>query len=390
MELFKNGRPVILSGLLLLIIMLTACAKKDAYIPALAKPTITSFTPDNGFAGDSIMITGTNLGGVGIVTFGGVPAASFKVISLTSIKAFVGIGATGFAGVRSAGGRDSITGFTYKGLKPIDGYLYSDSIEAASLIAHWAFNGNDSESIHKVIPILHDAGTVSYITGKIGQAIHLNNNWLTYDATATDAGIPNTVINSNDILQNGFTLSLWAQLPDTILLTNLFQLSVPTIPNYPILGLAYRKHAGNIFDFNGGMGNVNGSDTILTREATFQPAVFKDTVGWAFLTMTYNPLDGSLNYYTNGTLQASIILSYLGNNNPFPVAGTPLLMATPNYATIGTFESALTTPGDVSGTVIPATMNSSLIANIDDIRLFKKTLSARLIKDLYMLGNLGR
>ncbi len=390
MYFFKRTKSNIAAGLCLLIIMLSSCAKKDAYIPALAKPTIASVTAKAGYAGDSIVITGTNFGGVGKVSFGGISASSFQVLSLTSIKAFVAIGASGFVAVISAGGKDSLPGFVYLGLKPVDGYLYSDSVELTSLIAHWSFNGNDSEMVHKSIPMLR-GGISTYGNGKIGQALQLTKNWLTYPLNAAGTGVANATGGTSDILKNGFTLSMWTQLPDTSLLTNLFQLSIATIPNFPVLGLGYQKHfADNTFDMLGGIGNVIGTDTILTRKTAFKLAVFKDTLPWAFLAMVYNPLDRSLNYYANGVIKASVILTSLGTNNPFPAGTEPLLMATPNYATIGSFESAATTPNDISLTTIPATMSSNLTGSIDDIRLFNKPLTDKKINDLFLLGNLGR
>lgn len=390
MIFFNNIKLKIAVSFCVIIMVIVSCAKKDAYIPALAKPVITSFSATAAYAGDSILITGTNFGGVGNVSFGGINAISFKILSLTSISAFVGAGNSGFVTVLAAGGNDSIKGFTYLGLKPVDGYVYSNDVEFASLIANWSFDGNDTEMVHKSIPILR-GGTSVYVNGKIGQAIQLTKNWLTYPLQAAGTSAANVLGGTSDVLKNGFTLSMWTQLPDTSLLTNLFQLSVAAIPNFPVLGLGYKKNfANHNFDMLGGIGNIIGTDTILTRQTAFKIAIFSDTLPWAFLTMVYNPLDRTLNYYANGDVKASVILASLGANNPFKTGTEPLLMATPNYATIGTFESAATTPNDMSLTTIPATMSSSLTGIIDDIRLFNKPLSAKKINDLYLLGNLGR
>ena len=386
----NNKLKIAISLSWLVVILFNSCTKKDAFIAALVKPKIISFTATAGYTGDSIIISGTNFGGVGRVSFGGINAISFQVLNLTSIKAFIGAGTSGFITIISAGGKDSLTGFTYLGIKPIDGYIYSDSVEASSLLAHWSFNGNDSEMVHQSIPILRGSASL-YVDGKIGQALHLTNNWLTFPVKAAGTSVANNSAVTSDILKDGFTLSMWAQLPDTSLTTNLFQLSVSSIPNFPVLGLAYQKHfADNSFDMLGSIGNSVAASTILTKQDAFRFAVFSDTLAWAFLAMVYNPMDKSLNYYANGTLKSSINLSSLGTNNPFPTGNEPFLMATPNYATIGTFESAATTPNDISLTVIPASLSSSLTGNLDDIRLFNKPLPAKKINDLYLLGNLGR
>ncbi len=269
----------------------------------------------------------------------------------------------------------------------VNGFYSSSEVEATSLIGYWPFDGNTTESIHTLAPV-RSGGTSSFITGRIGQAIHFNNGWLTYPSAASDAGSNNTGFNSNDTLQHGFTLSLWAQVPDTSLLTNFFQLSTPNIPNWPILGLAYRRqNSGNRFDFNGGLGNVDGTGPHLTYAGAYRDNVFNDSLSWAFLAMTYDPADRSLKYYANGTLKTTIILTTLVDN-PFPNSMAALLMIAPNYPTIGTFESSVSTPGSSSS--LPGFMSAGITGNIDDIRLFKKTLSSQRINDLFVLGSQSR
>jgi len=66
----------------------------DAVIPPQPS-TITSFSPTVAYTGSVITITGTNLTGAMAVSFGGVQATSFTVISSTTITAVVGQGASG-------------------------------------------------------------------------------------------------------------------------------------------------------------------------------------------------------------------------------------------------------------------------------------------------------
>jgi len=68
-------------------------------------PTITNFTPTGSLAGATITINGTNFTGATAVSFGGVPAASFMVVSATQITAVVAAGgATGNVNVTTPGG----------------------------------------------------------------------------------------------------------------------------------------------------------------------------------------------------------------------------------------------------------------------------------------------
>jgi IPT/TIG domain len=76
-------------------------------------PTITSFTPATAVAGQTVTITGTNFAGVTSVRFGGIPVASFTVISPTQITAVLGTGASGGVSVTTPGGTATSPGFTF-------------------------------------------------------------------------------------------------------------------------------------------------------------------------------------------------------------------------------------------------------------------------------------
>ncbi len=78
-------------------------------------PVITSFTPASGPQGTTVLIYGTNFTGAVAVSFGGVNAASFSVLSDTSISAVVGPGSSGNIGVAAPLGTAFLAGFTYTG-----------------------------------------------------------------------------------------------------------------------------------------------------------------------------------------------------------------------------------------------------------------------------------
>ena len=379
---------VIFPALVFIILAASSCGKKDTpAAPVIPKPTISSFTPQAASAGDTVSIAGTNLNGATAVTFGGTAAASFTVVSATIIKAVIGAGATGEVKVTTPGGTATLAGFTLNAPR-IDGYNSSNEVDSVDLIAYWPFDGSTNESMHNASPVL-TGGASTFVAGKIGKAVHLDNAWLTYGPEATAAGADNTTYNSNDTLQNGFTISVWAQVDQTENLSNLFSLNTPGIPNWPILGLDYRKHADNSFDIDGGIGNVDGTGPHITYAAAFMEPAFTDSLEWAHIVITYNGSNKSMKYYANGILRKTIDLATL-NGGPFPDTTASLLMITPNYATIGTFESASTTPGDGSSTSIPSYMNNGISGNIDDVRFYKSTLSESDVKALYDLGLAGR
>ena len=89
------------------------------YIPP---PTISSFTPSTTGAGATVTITGTNFLGTTTVSFGGVPASSFNVVSPTTITAVVGTAASGTVSVITPGGTATVNGFTYTTLPIINAF----------------------------------------------------------------------------------------------------------------------------------------------------------------------------------------------------------------------------------------------------------------------------
>jgi len=75
--------------------------------------TVSSFTPISAGSGTIVNIAGNNFTGATSVSFGGVPASSFTIISPTSINAIVGAGASGLVRVITPIGQGIKAGFTY-------------------------------------------------------------------------------------------------------------------------------------------------------------------------------------------------------------------------------------------------------------------------------------
>lgn len=79
----------------------------------LPPPTVTSFSPTTATTGTTVTINGTNFNNATGVYFGSVQAASFTVVSPTKITAVLGSGTTGYVRVETAGGTDSLSGFSH-------------------------------------------------------------------------------------------------------------------------------------------------------------------------------------------------------------------------------------------------------------------------------------
>ena len=80
------------------------------FIPA---PVISSFAPTSAKVGETVTIIGTNLSDATKVSFGGMTAKSFTILSAGTIQAVLDSGSTGSVSVTTPGGKDSLAGFIF-------------------------------------------------------------------------------------------------------------------------------------------------------------------------------------------------------------------------------------------------------------------------------------
>ncbi|MGZ3871794.1 MAG: IPT/TIG domain-containing protein [Mucilaginibacter sp.] len=78
-------------------------------------PSISSISPTTAGKGDIVIVNGTNFTNITGVSFGGVPATAFTVISPAKISAIVGTGSSGIVTVTNALGIGTIAGFNHPG-----------------------------------------------------------------------------------------------------------------------------------------------------------------------------------------------------------------------------------------------------------------------------------
>jgi hypothetical protein len=86
---------------------------------SVSPPSITSITPAAAISGATITLTGSNFTGTLSVTIGGMPAASFEVLSSTVIKVTVGSGASGSISVTTNVGTGGKAGFIFLSNPPV-------------------------------------------------------------------------------------------------------------------------------------------------------------------------------------------------------------------------------------------------------------------------------
>lgn len=111
----------------------------------IAPPVITGFTPRSAGAGLLVTIIGANFTAASAVSFGGVPAARFTLVSPTQITAIVGAGATGDVSVTAQGGTGKTSGFTFLPVPVITSFTPSSgAVNTTLVISGRAFTGVSS------------------------------------------------------------------------------------------------------------------------------------------------------------------------------------------------------------------------------------------------------
>ena len=132
------------------------------YMASPSAPVVASLHPFSGSTDSTIVIVGSGFTGASTVSFGGTPAASFRVVSATEIDAVVGTGATGAVDVTTPGGSGSLDGFTFIGppafsLSSFTGSLVNDGAQLSwqvkndQGIAYYEIDaGQDSSSLTKL------------------------------------------------------------------------------------------------------------------------------------------------------------------------------------------------------------------------------------------------
>jgi hypothetical protein len=285
-----------------------------------------------------------------------------------------------FALLTSCGEDDPIS------LPPIGGYNSANEVGATDLVAYWPLNGNGSESLSSTAP----SNTVgaSFEAGAKGEGLKLTNGYLAFPE-----------ITALGTTMESMTLSLWAKVTNNggegadgapTMLFNLtrpnewagnFNLYAETggraAANDTILmkGLVVIKNADGGANFQDVINSPNPSAEDLANGHVGNPN--KNGGQWAHYVATWDGVAGRFQLYANGLKISNTAFEVRGGGNALP-----LNFFTPTRAIIGTFETV------VSGT--PDSWQRPSNMNIDEIRVWKKTLNAADINALYELEAAGR
>lgn len=272
-------------------------------------------------------------------------------------------------------------------LPPIGGYDSANDVGAADLVAYWPLNGNGKESLSNTNP--SNSVGATYEAGAKGEGVKLTNGYLAYPqitalgstmqnvtislwAKVTNNGGPGSTTGRPTMLFNLDRQNEWAGNINLFAETGWY---APTNDTLVLKGLAVIKNLDGSANFqdvinspkpsaadiaNGHVGNAN-----------------KNGAKWAHYVATWEASTGKFLLYANGQKISNPAFEVRGGGNPLP-----LNFFTPTKPIIGTFQTV------VAGN--PDAWQTPAEANIDEIRVWKKTLNAADINSLYELEKAGR
>jgi hypothetical protein len=272
-------------------------------------------------------------------------------------------------------------------LPPIDGFNSSDDVASSNLVAHWPLDGDGKEKKSGVAP--SKTTNATFVTGAKGQGVKLNKGFLDYPS-----------IPALDITTGSITLSTWAKLSNTKQtaggashISPIFTITGGPNNNIGNLSLFGNTHelttSDSIqikaeFHFDKGDGTEFGGDAInMIRQEPWMDGTHNwdaNKIGgkWAHIVYTYDGSTAINKIYVNGVKI---------NNGAWESrnGGSPLAMKffKPNRPVIGaTFSVADGTNAEV--------WNSALIGEVDEVRVYNKSLTVAEIGALYKLELAGR
>jgi hypothetical protein len=253
-------------------------------------------------------------------------------------------------------------GITYGAEKsffvPVNGYSSSSQVAAANLVAYWAFNGSYIDSVSKVLGTAVNAAGISFVTGKLGQAVQVKNRGY------INSNVANTIANLKS-----FTLVCWIQQPTSL------AGSPTTFMPFSLDKAGYSWEQTKffmLFDQPDNATNTLGKIGLMDQwfdKGKVWPRMLDGN--WHQMAISFDGASGALRVYIDGTL--------------LPQSSTHTFAPQDNFGAADSFS--LGGPNDATNTA-NGWMNS-LSGNLDEFRVFNKVLTADEIMALYALQNKG-
>lgn len=270
-------------------------------------------------------------------------------------------------------------------LPPIGGYDNAGEVGATDLIAYWPLNGNGKESISNTSPTATIGASYTNDAVK-GDGLVLTNGYLAFPE------ITNLATTSPSM-----SVSLWAKISNNGGLdghpTMLFSLTRPNewAGNFNLMsetgwrtsvsdtlvikGLAVIKNGDGSANFQDIINSANPSVDDIAAGHVAHAAKYANV--WAHYVITWDATTALFKVYANGTKISNPVWESRNGGTALP-----LNFFTPAKPVIGTFGSV------AFGT--PDAWQRPMNGQIDEIRVWKKALSAADINSLYELEKAGR
>jgi len=253
-------------------------------------------------------------------------------------------------------------GITYGAEKsffvPVNGYNSSSQVGAANLVANWAFNGSYIDSVSKVVGTAVNASGISFVPGKMGQAVQVKNRgYINSNVTNTIASL------------KSFSMVFWIQQPTS--LANSPTTFMPFSLNKAGYSWEQTKYF-MLFDKPDNATNSLGKICIMDQwfdKGQVWPRMLDGN--WHQLAITFDGTSGALRVYIDGTL--------------LPQSSAHSFTPQDNFGPADSFT--LGGPDDATNTT-NSWMNS-LSGNLDEFRVFNKVLTTEEVMALYALQSKG-
>ena len=271
-------------------------------------------------------------------------------------------------------------------LPPIGGYDNAGQVAASSLKAYWPLNGNGKESISNTSPSSTVATT--YVDGIKGQAASFNSGYMAYPEIAA--------LNTSS---GSASISAWIKVsnnkvnPAAVSTTSPIFSLTRTGEAFGNLNLMAETHGlttsdsiqmKGVFRIKNADGSEFGGDALNMikqepwMDATHTWAANKIGGQWAHVVYVYDGPTATNRIYVNGVKISNSAWEVRNNG-----AAKNLNHFLPTRPVIGALETV------VNGTNVD-TWNAALKGQVDELRLYDKTLTTAEIGALYALELAGR
>jgi hypothetical protein len=248
---------------------------------------------------------------------------------------------------------------TYKPKLTINGYNYTRQVAASNLVAYWAFDGNNIDSVSKA---QGTAVGTSFSPGVINQALQgADKSYMVTDAPSAVQAL------------TSFTVTAWVHAPQN------------SNGQVGIIDVANTKSMwGNLtiyFD-NGGTAtsgnlkvhlNNNGAEAVFGSFAVTNP-----WDKWINIAVSYDETASTLKVYVNGSVLATKVMANYGALH-FQNA-TKIVFGTLQFQTMPSLTSAANAQPSAS----------YLTGQLDEIRMYNRALSDVEISTIVKLQNHGK